>query len=317
MPFLFLECGGFGTETAPSHPVQLTAVMFSPDLIRRIRGLEIRASHLVDEMLAGQYRSAFKGSGIEFEGVVPYQVGDDVRTIDWKVTARNHRPYVKRYREERELTVQLLVDLSGSLDFGSAERTKRDVLEEAAALLSFTAMHNGDKVGLVLFTDAVEHVVQPKKGPRQAVRLIRDLVTWGAHGTRTNLTAALEHLQHSAKRRAVAFVLSDFLASGYENALRLTRRRHDVVPIIIRDRREVELPRCGLLQVADAETGEPTLFDTFSRRQRREFRAQIERDAARRKQLFRQLEIEPLELWTHESVVEPLRRFLLRRGNRR
>lgn len=291
--------------------------MIPTELARRIRQLKIRTSHLVDEMLVGQYHSAFKGQGIEFEEVRPYAETDDVRTIDWKVTARAGAPYVKLYREERELCIHLLIDVSGSMDFGSAGIRKRDVAEEVAALLSFAALRNQDKLGLMLFSDRVEHVVTPRCGTRHVLRVLRDVVAWESADRKTDLGVVLGEFNAAVRRRSVVLIISDFLASGYAAALRATRRRHDVVPIVIRDRREQNLPRCGLLPVMDAESGRWRLIDTFSRRQREEFRQHAARQQQDRDRLFRQLRLDRIELWSGEDVVEPLRRFLMRRGRRR
>lgn len=291
--------------------------MISADLIRRVRRLEIRTSHLVDELLAGQYHSAFKGQGIEFEEVRPYAVTDDVRSIDWKVTARAGTPYVKLYREERELSLSLLVDVSGSMDFGALGARKRDVAAEVAALLAFAALRNNDKIGLMLFSEAVEHIVKPRAGTRHVLRVIRDLIAHQARLQRTNLRSVLDHFNAATKRRSVVFVISDFLANDYESALRVTRRRHDVVPIVVRDRREIALPRCGLLQVRDAESGRTQVIDTFSGRQRHEFARLADAEQQARDDLFRRLRLERMELWAGEEVLPPLRRFLTQRGKRR
>jgi uncharacterized protein (DUF58 family) len=290
--------------------------MIPSELLRKIRRIEIRTSHLVNDVLAGQYHSAFKGRGMEFEEVRLYQYGDDVRSIDWNVSARYGEPYVKKFREERELTVLLLVDMSASNAFGTQVQLKRDLVAEVCATLAFSAIRNNDKVGLVCFTDQVEKVVLPKKGARHVLRVIRELLYFKPTGTGTNLTAALEHLNQTVKRKAVVFLVSDFPATGWEQPMRAARRRHDLIPIVVTDPREEELPNVGLLELVDNETGEIAMVDTSSRRVRKAYADRTRRIIDEREQLFRRMKTDCIELRTGESFVDPLAKFFRTRGAR-
>ena len=239
-----------------------TPYALSPELFARIRGIQLRAQRLVTAMLAGEYASAFKGRGMEFEKVREYQPGDDVRHIDWNVTARMRAPYVKEFREERELTVVLLVDVSASGAFGSGTRLKQDVAAEVAAILAYTAIRNNDRVGVLLFSDHVEHYVPAKKGRGHVWQVIRAILTHRSQMGGTDLTAALAALGRVARRRAVVFLISDFLDAGFADALALASRRHELCAVHIVDPRETELPPVGLVQLEDAETGALCLVDT-------------------------------------------------------
>jgi len=238
------------------------------DVLRKIRRVQIRTSHRVDELLAGSWHSAFKGRGIEFEEVRPYQIGDDVRAIDWNVTARSDQPYIKLFREERELAVSLLVDLSGSQMFGTQQTSKRDLVAEIGATIAFSAIKNNDQVALTLFTDSIEKHISAGKGSRHVLRMIRELLYCQPLGRGTDLAAALEHLNRTTKRRAVVFLISDFQAANFEKPLRIASRRHDIIPIVISDPREREMPNVGLVRLQDAETGEVLTIDTSSRQSR-------------------------------------------------
>jgi uncharacterized protein (DUF58 family) len=287
--------------------------MLPREIIRKIRRIQIRTSHIVDELLAGQWDSAFKGRGIEFEEVRPYMFGDDVRAIDWNVTARSGRPFVKLFREEREMAVMLLVDLSGSQSLGTHWQTKRELVTELGATLAFSAIRGNDKVGLMLFTDEIEKFVPPRKGTRHVVRIIRELLYCEPIGNSTNLRKALEHLNRMASRRTVVFLISDFQDSGYERALKIARRKHDVIPLVVADEREFTMPRVGLVRLRDVETGGTVLLDTFSGSNRRAYEEQARRQAAERHKLFRKLRLDPIHIYTGEDYVEPLQRFFHRR----
>lgn len=290
--------------------------MLTSDLLKKVKRIEIRTSHLVDEVLSGQYHSAFKGRGVEFEEVRPYQIGDDVRTIDWNVSARYGHPFVKTYREERELTVMLLVDASASHAFGTAGQLKRDLVAEVAATLAFSAIRNNDKVGLALFTDRIEKTVPARKGTRHVLRVVRELLVHAPAGRGTDLAAALEYLNRAVRRRAVVFIISDFQARGYEQPMRVARRRHDVIPIVITDPREMELPDVGLLEVRDNETGRVVLVDTSSRRVREQFVQRARAAADERDRLLRRMDIDSIRVETGQSIVEPLNRFFRARERR-
>lgn len=291
--------------------------MLSKELIKKIRQIQIRTSHQVTEVMAGEYKSAFKGRGMEFDEVRQYQPGDDVRTIDWNVTARTGDPYVKRYVEERELTVMLMVDASSSGSFGSINRSKNEVAAELAALLAYSAIRSNDRVGLIIFTDQIEKFVPPKKGRQHVLRVIREILYFSKpEHSATNITAALEYLQKICTRRSVVFLISDFLSEEYDKALLLASKRHDLIPVTITDPREVELPDIGLLDLMDAETGERILIDTHDARIRKAFAflGTSERDERTKK--FRQVNAESLDIRTDASYVDELVRFFKRREHK-
>ena len=290
----------------------------SPADFRKIRRLQIRASHLVDEAFAGQYHSAFKGAGLEFEEVRPYQPGDDVRSMDWKVTARTSQPHVKIFREERELSVYLLVDVSASQMFGTRRQLKRDLATEVAAALVFLTLRNNDRIGLLLYTDRVEKVVPLGKGLQHSVRVIRELLVCQPEHAGTNTSAALEEFLRTVKRRAVVFLVSDFLDGGaYGQQLRLASRKHDLIALVTTDRAERALPRGGLLHTRDLETGQEAVIDTSSRQQPRQYALAAESLARHRQERLQRLGIDWAVLQTGEDPVEPLRQLFLRRGARR
>ncbi|MCH2153326.1 MAG: DUF58 domain-containing protein [Phycisphaerales bacterium] len=291
--------------------------MIPKELLRRIRRIEITTSRVVDELLAGQYHSAFKGMGMEFEEVREYQIGDDVRRIDWNVSARAGRPHVKNFREERELTVMLVVDMSGSQRFGSGDQMKRDLVAEVCATLAFSAIKNNDNVGLICFTDHVEKFVPPRKGPRHVLRVIRELLAFEPSGTGTDIDAALEYLTRIQKRKCVAFLVSDFEDDGWHRAAQVARRRHDLIAVDIHDPRERELPDVGLVELEDNETGELVLVDTGSARVRREVAAMTARKAEDRHQWMRSNRIDQLALDTDQPFVETLSQFFKSREARR
>jgi uncharacterized protein (DUF58 family) len=287
--------------------------MLPREIIKKIRRIQIHTSHIVNEMLAGQWNSAFKGRGIEFEEVRPYQFGDDVRTIDWNVTARHGRPFVKLFREEREMAVMLLVDLSASQSLGTHWQTKRELVTELSATLAFSAIKSNDKVGLTLFTDGIEKFVPPRKGTRHVLRIIRELLYCEPMGQGTSLRKALEHLNRTASRRTVVFLVSDFQDAGYERALKIARRKHDVIPLVVADEREFTMPQIGLVRLRDAETLKMIALDTFSKANRRAYEEVTRRQAAQRDALFRKLQLDPIHIYTGEDFVEPLKRFFHRR----
>jgi uncharacterized protein (DUF58 family) len=291
--------------------------MLPKELLKKIRRIEIKTAHVVNEALAGQYHSAFRGRGMEFEEVRRYQVGDDVRTIDWNVSARYGEPFVKVFREERELTVVLVVDMSRSDQFGTNRQRKRELIAELGATLAFSAIKNNDKVGLLLFTDRVEKFVPPRKGSSHVLRVIRELLAFESAGRGTDIAGAIDHLNRILRRRAVVFVISDFQDAGFERSLAVARRRHDVIPVRVRDRREREMPRMGLVELEDAETGERIVVDTSSRRWRETYArlAEMEDEGLRRS--LRRLKLEVIPVETGRPFVEPLIRFFQAREGRR
>ncbi len=288
--------------------------MILPDVLRQVRRLEIRARHLVRDLFAGEYASAFKGRGVEFADVRPYQSGDDVRTIDWPVTARLGTTHVRRHVEERELTLLLVVDQSASERFGSRVRTKSELAAEVCALLAMAAVRHNDRVGAVLFTDRVERLVPPRTGKRHALRVLRELVTSEPRGTGTDLAGALEVVNRLLRRRAVVVVVSDFLAHGYERALAVTARRHDTIAVEVRDPRERDLPDVGLVALREAESGRWRHVDTGSPAVREALRRRAEaRDAALARTL-RQRGVELIRLETGRSHLAPLLAFFRSRA---
>ncbi len=290
--------------------------MIPKELLKKIRRIEIRTSHLVNDALAGQYHSAFKGRGMEFEEVRPYQIGDDVRSIDWNVTARYGEPYVKKFREERELTVLLVVDLSGSQEFGTTSQFKRELVAEIGATLAFSAIKNNDKIGLVCFTDRVEKFVPPRKGSGHVLRVIRELLVFEPACRRTNIAAALDHVNRIMRRRAVMFVISDFQDTGFHRSLRVAKRRHDVILIRVTDRREHVLPKAGLIELTDNETGRSIVVDTASRRWRAAYEALVRDTLDAGDRHFRQIKLDCIDVRTGESFVDPLIRFFRTREAR-
>ena len=290
--------------------------MIPKEVFQKIRNIQIRSSHKVDELLAGSWNSAFKGRGIEFEEVRPYQPGDDVRAIDWNVTARNNQPFIKLFREEREMSVQLLVDLSPSLEFGSGIKSKRELVAELGATIAMSATRNNDRVGLTLFTDQIEKAIPPRKGSRHVLRLIRELLYCQPVGSGTSLHAAIEHLNRTSKRRSVAFLISDFQDQGFESLLKVARKKHDLIPVIVSDPRELRIPNVGLVHLRDSETGEIVLLDTASRRNREQYQQMCLLANEQREALFRRLKIQPIQLSTDEDIVEPLRRYFHMREGR-
>lgn len=290
--------------------------MIPKEVFQKIRKIQIRSSHQVDELLAGSWNSAFKGRGIEFEEVRPYQPGDDVRAIDWNVTARSDQPFIKLFREEREMSVQLLVDMSASLEFGTQAQTKRELVAELGATLAMSATRNNDRVGLTLFTDQIEKSIPPRKGTRHVLRIIRELLYCQPVGAGTSLHTAIEHLDRTSKRRSVAFVISDFQDHGFESLLKVARRKHDLIPIVVSDRREFEVPNVGLVRLQDSETGQIVMLDTASRSNRELYRQMCLENQDQRDAMFRRLKMSPIRLKTGEDVVEPLRRFFHSREDR-
>ena len=293
-----------------------TKTGLDPELFAQIRQIQIRTKHLVTEALAGQYESAFKGRGMEFEEVRAYQPGDDIRHIDWKVTARSGAPHVKIHREERELTVLLLVDVSSSGEFGSATQFKNEIAAEVAAILAYTAIKNHDRVGLIIFSDRIEHFVPPKKGRAHVWMVIRDILNFRPERRVTDLDQALEFLGTVIKRRCVAFLLSDFLDQTVTERLRTAAKRHDITAISITDPREVSLPDIGLLELEDAETGETVLVDTSDPAIRASFRILGHRNRTSRSDAFRAGGIGEIALQTDKPYVDSIIRFFRSREHR-
>jgi uncharacterized protein (DUF58 family) len=286
------------------------------EVLRRVRRLEIRTRRLVEESLAGSYHSIYRGRGMEFAEVRPYEPGDDVRTVDWNVSARMGHPFVKVFTEERELTVVLAVDVSGSQRFGTGGASKRQVAAEVSALLAFSAIRNNDRVGLLLFTDRVEAFIPPRRGREHGLRLLRELLAFEPRGRGTSVARALETLRRVVTRRAVVFLVSDFQDSGYERSLRVAARKHDVVAVALSDPRESALPAVGLVAVEDAETGKLALLDAGSSAVRRAYARMAEKEQAVLRDTMRRTGVDLLELSTGTAYDRPLARFFRERARR-
>jgi uncharacterized protein (DUF58 family) len=290
--------------------------MLPADILKKVRRIEIRTNRLVNESLAGEYHSVFKGRGMEFSEVREYQFGDDIRSIDWNVTSRMGHPYVKKHVEERELTVILLVDFSASGEFGTRRQFKREIEAELCAILAFSAIKNSDRVGLIAFTDRIETFLRPRKGKDHVLRVIREVLYFRPQGRATNLRMALEFMYRTITKRSVIFVVSDFLAEDYEQPLRVASRKHDVIAITVTDPREESLPSVGLLDLEDPETGDRVLVDSADRRTRDTFRTWAQARRSTREALFRANAIDSLELFTDRPYEVPLVRFFHRRARR-
>jgi uncharacterized protein (DUF58 family) len=290
--------------------------MISKEILKKLRKIEIHTARLANDQLAGTYASVFKGRGLAFDEVRMYQPGDDVRFIDWNVTARTSAPHVKVFREEREMTVMLLVDMSGSQRFGTRGMFKQDLVAEVSAVLAFSAVKNNDRVGLVLFTDDVEKVIAPRKGPRHVMRVVAETLQFQPKGRGTDLSRALDVLGRLSRRRAVTFVVSDFLGDDYEHSLRVAAAKHDLVPVTVTDPREDELVDVGIAWCEDLETGELVPVDTSSPRVREAYRQRVTQQKVARDTLFKRLAIDHIALQTHRPYITPLAEFFRRRARR-
>ncbi len=290
--------------------------MIPKEILKKVRQIEIRTGRLVNDVFAGKYESVFKGRGMEFHEVREYVPGDDIRSIDWNVTARTGHPHVKKFVEERELTILLMADMSGSGYFGSAEKMKRDVMAEIGALLAFSAIKNNDKVGLLLFTDKVEKFIAPKKGRPHVLRVIRELLYHKAKGKKTSINTALEYLGKVLKKKTVVFLISDFIDSGYEKLLRILNKRHDIIGISISDPRETHLPSIGLLEFEDAETGERLYLDSSDDFLRNELKKRRDSFVESRNKAFKSMSMDSVDISTDRSYIKPLILFFRTRAKR-
>ena len=281
--------------------------METSELLKKVRQIEIKTRGLSNNIFAGQYHSAFKGRGMAFSEVREYQFGDDTRDIDWKVTARYVRPYVKVFEEERELTVMLLIDVSGSKDFGTVSQMKRDVTTEIAATLAFSAIQNNDKIGVIFFSDKIEKFIPPQKGRRHILYIIRELIDFRPDDRQTDINQALKYLTNAIKKRCTAFLLSDFIDRGnYRDALTIANRKHDIVAIQVYDRRETELPAVGLMKVRDAETGAERWIDSSSKRVREAYRTWWDKRQAEMNAAFQKSRIDAVSIRTEDDYVKAL-----------
>jgi uncharacterized protein (DUF58 family) len=290
--------------------------MIPEELASKIRILQITTRKVINDVLAGEYESVFKGRGMEFEEVREYMPGDDIRTIDWNVTARTGHPYVKRFVEERELTVIFLVDLSASGAFGSVKKLKNEVAAEFCALLAFSAVKNNDKVGLVVFTDQVEMFIPPKKGTTHVLRVIRELLNFKPRQAKTDIVGALDYLGKVTTKRSVVFLVSDFQAEGFEKPMQVISKRHDLIGVTIIDPREVRLPNVGLIELEDAETGELVLVDTGSAAVRRSYERLGQEQSERFRELFASMGVDQIEVMTDKDYVPKLVHFFRKRERR-
>jgi len=290
--------------------------LLTKDLLKLVRQIEIRTKGLVNQVFSGEYHSVFKGRGMEFSEVREYQFGDDIRNIDWNVTARFGHPYVKIFEEERELTVILMVDLSGSQMFGSLSKTKQRVAAELSAILAFSALKNNDKVGLILFTDKVEKFVPPRKGNSHVLRIVRDVLSFEPEGNQTNLRTALEFMNGAIKKRSIVFLLSDFMDEGYEKILRVVGKKHDLIGIVLDDRRESEIPKMGLVKLTDAETNQERWIDTSSQRVQNALRKRRQQIQEKRKSLFITSRLDSIYVQAGSNYITPLVNFFRLRERR-
>ncbi len=288
--------------------------MDQKELLKKVRKLEIKSRGLSSQLFSGQYHSAFKGRGMSFSEVREYQPGDDVRTIDWNVSARLNHTYVKVYEEERELTIMLVVDVSGSNDFGTQVQMKRDLVTELCAVLSFSAMQNNDKIGVIFFSDQIEKYIPPKKGKSHVLRIIRELIDFQPQHHKTDLSQALKFLTNVLRKRCTAFILSDFIATDYENALKLANKKHDVVALRVIDPREQSIPDVGLMKLKDAETGETIWVDTSDRNVRKAFEIHSKKMDDQSKLIFSRAGVDAAQLHTDRSYIQPLSNLFKRRG---
>lgn len=290
--------------------------MIPRELAKKVRYIQIYTNKTVNDSLAGEYHSVFKGRGMEFDEVREYQAGDDVRTIDWNVTARTGRPHVKRYREERELTIMLLVDLSASGAFGSVRQTKNEIATELCALLAFSAVKNNDKIGLIVFTDIVEMFIPPNKGVSHVLRLIQELLAFKPRQTRTNIALALDYLGRVTTKRGVVFLVSDFISEDFERSMRILSKRHDLIAVSVGDPREQVLPNVGLIELEDAETGERVLVDTGSATVRKMYEQRAYERASRLRTTLASMDVDQIEISTDREYVRDLVRFFRSRERR-
>ncbi len=291
--------------------------MITKELLKKVRRIQIYTSRLVNDSLAGEYHSSFKGRGIEFDEVREYQPGDEIRTIDWNVTARMGRPFIKKFVEERELTVMLLVDASSSGQFGSKGQLKSEFSAELCAVLAFSAIKNNDKVGLIIFTSEVEKYIPPKKGKKHVLHVISEVLSYKPRHKGTNINAALEFLSSVNKRRTVAFLVSDFIAADYERALQIANKRHDVIALSVKDPRERDLPDIGIIELEDAETGEILMVDTSDPNIRKGLTVLSGKEKSERDRHFRKIDVDVINVDTDRPYLDPLMRFFRARANLR
>ncbi|MCF8258845.1 MAG: DUF58 domain-containing protein [Flavobacteriales bacterium] len=288
--------------------------METTELLKKVRKIEIKTRGLSNQVFSGQYHSAFKGRGMAFSEVREYAMGDDIRSIDWNVTARTGTPFVKVFEEERELTVMMLVDVSGSGDFGSRQMQKRQMMTEICAVISFSALQNNDKVGVIFFSNHIEKFIPPKKGKSHILRIIRELIDFTPENKGTDIGGALRYLTNAVKKRSIAFLLSDFMDKGYSDPLKIASRKHDMVAIRVHDVLEAEIPNVGLLPLTDTETGQMVWLNTSDPKVRTRLKAESLRADAEMRDIFRKSGVDMAEVRTDGSYVKPLMNLFKRRG---
>ncbi len=311
MSFLSKVIEGFKAAPLPAQEEDI-----SIELMQKIRAIQIKTSHMVTELMAGEYVSAFKGRGMEFNAVREYTPGDDVRLIDWNVTARMDQPFIKEYIEERELNVMLMVDVSSSGEFGSTGKFKNEISAEVASILAFAAIRNNDKIGLIVFSNKIEHYIPPKKGKAHVWNIIRTILNYQPEGRLTDLNIPLEYLLKIQKRKCIAFLISDFQATNYETNVKLASQKHDLVAISISDPREKDLPKIGLINLRDSESGETLLIDTDNREMTKLLTSYEREKRGKFKKLFRSIGVDTIEIDTDGSLVEPIIRYFKIREKR-
>lgn len=287
------------------------------DLLKKVRKIEIKTKGLSNQIFSGEYHSAFKGRGMAFSEVREYQIGDEIRTIDWNVTARFNKPFIKIFEEEREMTVMLLVDMSGSRDFGTQKQLKKNVIAEICAVLAFSAIQNNDKVGVIFFTDKVEKFIPPKKGKSHILMIIRELISFKPKGSLTNIKDALRYLTRAIKKRATVFLISDFIDKGFDDELKMANKKHDLVALQIYDERETILPNIGTVQFEDSETGEKIWVDTSNKQVQTHYKAKFLERNQKLISSLRKAGVDMAKIPTHKSYVQPLMNlFKMREGKK-
>ncbi|HEY6162812.1 MAG TPA: DUF58 domain-containing protein [Bacteroidia bacterium] len=290
--------------------------METTELLKKVRKIEIKTRGLSSQVFSGEYHSAFKGRGMAFSEVREYQPGDDIRTIDWNVTARLNHPYVKIFEEERELNVMLLVDVSGSEAFGTQKQFKQELITEICAVLAFSAIQNNDKIGVIFFSDRIEKFIPPKKGKSHILRIIRELISFEPQSKGTNITLALRYLTNLIKKKSIVFLISDFMDNGFNDALKIANRKHDMVALRIYDKRERELPDIGLVKMKDAETGVVRWIDTSDREVRRTYEYESRKSEQRLKDIFNRSGVDTASIATSENYIRPLMNLFKKRESR-
>ena len=287
------------------------------ELLQKIKGIQVKARHLVNDSFSGEYVSAFKGRGIEFEEVREYIPGDDIRTIDWNVTARQNKPFIKTYRDERELTIMFVVDVSASSHFGTISKFKNEIAAEITALLSWTALKNNDKVGLIIFSDHVEHYLPPKKGRGHIWRLIRDILTFKSSARKTNMNIPLDFLNRVQKKKTITFLISDFQGDDFDKQLLATSRRHEMIAINVTDQREIDLPNMGYIELEDAETGDFRIINTGSKTLRESYKKASMKRLKNIKQFFERNGIDYIDIRTDQFYLDEIVKFFRYREKRK